>query len=97
MKKLNGNFSITESGSISYEIFDAGAEKLPEIVALLQTRFGFTQQPLKWGLEGCYLDCILESVEFIIGWDIWSGCFIMPLSRSEEGDRIINEIGAFLR
>jgi len=96
MSKLTGQFCKTPTGISCYEIYAAGPDILPKIANLLQISFGLTPEPLIDGFDVFYLDCVKEGVAITIGWDIWSGCFIMPLYSSTENEKTVDEIGVFL-
>lgn len=96
MDKLSGQFCKTSTGITCYEIYEVGPEILPEIANLLQINFGLTPKPIIDGFDVFYLDCVKEGVAITVGWDIWSGCFIMPLGDSIKNEKIVAEISAFL-
>ncbi len=96
MSKLTGYFNRTNTGEKIYEIYEASPDILPKIAALLQARFGFVQKTFLDGIDVFYLDCVKDDIQITIGWDCWSGCFIMPVGKSPENDQIIEEIGSFL-
>lgn len=96
MNKLTGRFSETFTGLKTYEIYEASASILPVIAALLRDNFGFTVQSLIDGIDVFYLDCVRPDCHLTIGWDGWSGCFIMPLGPAPDWGKLLAEIGAFL-
>ena len=96
MGKLTGRFFTTGSGVKTYEIYEATRHILPEIAALLQAEFGYTPQALIDGIDVFYLDCEKEGSQITIGWDCWSGCFIMSVVDTANSEQVIREIGDFL-
>ena len=58
-------------------------------------QFGFSKSrtPVV-GLDEIITDCEKEDVKLLLGWDIWSGFYVM--ADSEAGDAIVDEVGKYL-
>ena len=95
MKKLSGKFHKTAKGHLSYDIEGLEAYKVFPIATALQDKFGFRTGKLP-GLDPdeLYIELIRDSVIILVGWDIWSGLFVMAMD--ESGDPVIQEIGQYL-
>lgn len=65
-----------------------------EVVQILKDRFGFTSRlPVCW-MDEIYIDCKKQGLKLTVGWDNWSGCFVM--ANSSDGDMLVHEIGVYL-
>ena len=96
MIKLDGKFNKTAEGNETYDIYHADAEHIFPVATLIQKNFGFKplQLPI-FGLDCAYLEMTQEDIKIIIGWDIWSGLFVM--ASDKKGNSTVREIGEFLR
>lgn len=96
MTKLNGKFYKTAKGNETYDIEHAEAEHIFPVATIIQKTFGFKplQLPI-FGLDSAHLELIKEDIKIMIGWDIWSGLFVMAID--EKGNKAVREIGEFLR
>ncbi len=93
--KLHGSLQKTANGHASYEIYNASPEIILKIADLISARFGFTLLDL----PGIGLDVVITrsrkgEIELTLGWDIWSGFYLM--GSSLEGDLKVKEIGGYL-
>ena len=96
MTKLNGKFYKTAEGNETYDIEHVEAEHIFPVATIIQKTFGFKPLQLpNFGLDSAYLELIKEDIKIIIGWDIWSGLFVMAID--EKGNLAVREIGDFLR
>jgi len=88
LKLPKGELQTISSGFLSYEFSEAKADSIYEIGASLTNHFGFKEQcaPV-FGLDGIFWDFFRGDVNLTVGWDIWSGCFVM--SHCKKGDEII--------
>lgn len=98
MAKLTGNFFETASGGLSYEIGEADSTALPKIAKLIEQQFAFVPERFLDGIDVLWLDYRRDDLKITIGWDIWSGCFVMAASGPDylAADPVIREIGEFL-
>ena len=95
MTKLKGKLYKTAKGNETYDIEHAEAEHIFPVATLIQENFGF--EPLQlpiFGLDSAYLEMVRENIKIIVGWDIWSGLFVM--SPDKKGNSAVREIGEFL-
>lgn len=89
-----GQFLKTASGRTSYEIYEAEGDMVFEVIQILKDRFGFsTRLPVFW-LDEIYIDLKKENLRLTVGWDEWSGCFVM--ANSSDSDAVVREIGVYL-
>jgi len=95
VKKVSGKFHKTAKGHLSYDIEGLEAYEVFPIATALQDKFGFRTGKLP-GLDpdALYIELIRDSVVILVGWDIWSGLFVMAME--ESGDPVIQEIGQYL-
>ncbi|NQX57944.1 hypothetical protein [Paenibacillus qinlingensis] len=94
MKKLQGKHIKTSKGYNSYEIYDADLSHVHKIAAIVTERFRFIHGTPVIGLEQVFLEFVKDGVNITIGWDIWSGCFVM--AHDSVGDKYIEVIGNYL-
>ncbi|CAN7762113.1 hypothetical protein [Paenibacillus sp. LjRoot56] len=94
MKNLQGKINKTSKGYNSYEIFDADASFILKIATVVTEKFNFTHTNPIIGLEQVFMDFDKDGIKITIGWDIWSGCFVM--AHDKLGDKCIVEIGNYL-
>ncbi|MBP2660837.1 MAG: hypothetical protein H6Q69_3869 [Firmicutes bacterium] len=88
LKLPKGKLHTISSGFLSYEFFEAKANSIYEIGASLTNHFGFKEQCTPAvGLDSVFWDLCRDDVKLTVGWDIWSGCFIM--SHCKKGDEFI--------
>jgi len=89
-----GQILTTASGRKSYEIYEASDEIIFRIIDIVQEQFGFTSHLPVWGMDEIYIDCKRPDAHITVGWDNWSGVFIMATTPTSDG--IIEEIGDYL-
>lgn len=89
-----GQFQKTASGHDSYEIYEAEDLFVFEVVKIIHDQFGFKSNLPVYGPGEIYVDCKLDTIKITVGWDNWSGCFVMSYSR--KGDEVVREIGEYL-
>jgi hypothetical protein len=94
MKELKGKFYKTSEGFNSYEVVYADSTFVIKIVTVITEKFHFTHANPVIGLEQVFMDFEKDKVKITVGWDIWSGCFVM--AHDNLGDKYIEEIGNFL-
>jgi len=95
MTKLKGKFYKTAKGNETFDIEHAEAEHIFPVATLIQKEFGF--EPLKlpvFGLDSAYLEMAQEDIRIIVGWDIWSGLFVM--ASDKKANLAVRKIGEFL-
>lgn len=95
--KFVGQFFKLHSGRESYEIYYAESPLIFPIATMLEEKFDLSTDGLPlFGLDGNYLSLKREegSLSIILGWDNWSGVFIM--AENEHSDDIVREIGKHL-
>ena len=93
--KLAGSLYKTADGRQSYEIYLATSEFIFVAAKILHEQFGFSKchEPFV-GLDEVITDCEREGIKLLLGWDIWSGIYLM--AASEAGDAIVSEVGLYL-
>lgn len=77
-----------------YEIYAAEATLVLPIIELVTRTFGYTAELAVEWLDVLDYTCYCGDMTLTIGWDNWSGCFVM--ARTEPGDALVRTIGAFL-
>ncbi|MFX1442322.1 MAG: hypothetical protein ACFFHV_02820 [Promethearchaeota archaeon] len=95
MTKLKGKFNKTTEGNETYDIEYAEAEHIFPVATLIQKEFSFepVQLPI-FGLDSVYLEMIKQDIRIIVGWDIWSGLFVMATHK--KANSVVRKIGEFL-
>lgn len=92
---MEGKFCTTANGFKSYEIFDADENSIFNFADILEQEFQFTKFKVPVvGLDGIYWDFYKDEEMITLGWDNWSGIFIM--SNSELGDLLVTQIGNYI-
>lgn len=91
---MKGILCLSENGHQSYEIFEADQSFIFQIATILTNVFEYKSKILLDCFEGYYLDLYKEKIKLTVGWDNWSGCFIM--SYCNEGDKEIVTIQEYL-
>ncbi len=92
---LSGKFIKAANGHVSYEIYDASAQIIEKISDILISEFGCsTPMPPKISVDQIVTVCRQADIELLMGWDNWSGFYIM--ATSPQGDRLVRKIGAYL-
>ncbi len=89
-----GQFMKTVSGRESYEIYEADGQMVYEVVQILREEFGFQSALPIFGPDEVYVDCTRDDARLTVGWDNWSGCFVMGFN--DRADPIVREIGDYL-
>jgi len=70
---------------------DKTAEGIFEVIKLLEKRFTVEyNNKCAAGLDGVYFSAMINNEKVTIGWNIWSGVFIM--SEDEKGNDVIEDI-----
>ena len=89
--------SKTASGFDTLDNEALSAEELPDVIKTLKKCFG-KRLIFAWraGFEvsSAAFDAKIDGIRITIGWDIWSGAFIMAWN--SQGNDIIKEIESFL-
>jgi hypothetical protein len=95
VEKIVGKVHKTAKGHLTYDIEELEAYDVFPIATALQEKFGFRIGKFP-GLDPdeLYIELFRNSIKILIGWDIWSGLFIMAMD--ESGDPVIREIGQYL-
>lgn len=93
-KPLKGFFSRAAQGQLLYEI-DTNSDLLFKLAEVLVSNFGFRSigAPLD-GIDVIYWDFARDELKVTLGWDIWSGCFIM--ATNADCDEVVQSIGQYL-
>lgn len=83
------------NGHRLYEIDQARPLFVRKAGQILQDRFGFGPivQPIV-GLDIVITECTKSDVTLHLGWDNWSGFYVM--ADSPDGDRIVDEFGDYV-
>lgn len=92
--EIVGQFSTTVSGRQSYEIADADWVMVLPLVRIAVEQFGFTSRLPVHGFDELYVTCVRETAEITIGWDNWSGCFVMGCTAS--ADDLVRAMGDYV-
>lgn len=90
-----GRSHTVANGHLSYdiEIFEAG--HIFPVATRLEKELGFESKGLPiFGLETVLLEMQRDGVKITVGWDHWSGLFIM--ADDDAGDEAIREIASHL-
>ena len=91
---LSGQFRQTASGRQSYEIANADWMMVASLVKIATEFFGFTSRLPVYGFEELYIDCKRDNLEITVGWEYWSGCFVMGYS--PESDEFVRVMGDYV-
>lgn len=92
---MKGEFRKTASGFNSYELANVEENYMYKFADVIVDIFQFEQFGLPVvGGDGVYWDFFKDGVKLVLGWDIWSGCFIM--SDSLLGDKYVSDIGIYI-
>jgi len=93
--KLEGTFYKAANGRQSHEIYRATSEFIFVAAKIWHEQFGFSKSraPIV-GLDEVITDCEREGIKLLLGWDIWSGFYVM--ADSDAGDAIVHEVGTLL-
>ena len=92
---FSSNIQKTATGYESYEIEAAEASLVFPVATRIQEKYGFEAEHLPvFGLDSVWLDLHLKDAKITIGWDNWSGLFVMAMD--EKDNPIIREIGCYI-
>ncbi|UJF32621.1 hypothetical protein [Paenibacillus hexagrammi] len=91
---MSGKFYITANGYNSYELLDADASFIFKIAKIVTEKFHFTHANPAVGIEQAFMDFVKDGIRITLGWDTWSGCFVM--AHDHLGNKYIEEIGNYL-
>ena len=88
---MNGKLMKTSNGFNSYEISDADQNYIFVLADILTKRFDFhmVNAPVV-GLDGVYWEATKKNVKLTVGWDIWSGAFVM--AHCSEGSEYVERL-----
>ncbi|GEM_PF-1153060 len=93
--KLTSIFYKAANGRQSYELYQATSALIPVVAEILRQRFGFSEcKPPFVGLDEALTECEKGDSKLLLGWDNWSGFYIM--ADSEVDDLMMFEIGSYL-
>lgn len=87
----------TSSKHASLENSRLEPDSIPEILDMLRKRFGDRLRigpGFGFGLDSSAGDIFLNGVRLTVGWDIWSGLFIMAWD--DRGDPLVREIAEII-
>lgn len=71
------------------------AEDIPELIKVLEKKFSVKyDEKGAVGLDGVYFSVTIDEEQVTIGWDIWSGVFIM--SKDIKGNNVIEAVYEYL-
>lgn len=91
---MTGQIVKIANGHESYEIYAADSDFVPQIIKIMQERYGFRPGIPLCGPDEIYVDCVRQRLKITVGWDNWSGAFVMAYNR--KGDAFVRELGAYL-
>ena len=74
---MEGKLGKAENGYCTYDISNAEQDYIFVLADILTKRFGFHMATPIPGLDGVYWDAVKEDVKLTVGWDVWSGAFVM--------------------
>lgn len=95
MRELKGHVFKNASKRNSYEVLELQATAIWTIATWIQDEFGFQPKTLPiFGLDEVFLDLWKDQMQITVGWDNWSGIFVM--AHTEQGDPAIEEIGRYI-
>ncbi len=83
----------TASGRLSLDNDELGADALPEILSVIENALGGqrVEYNSKFGLDiassGAAFELLIDGERITLGWDNWSGAFIMAWDAG--GDRVV--------
>lgn len=78
LKNVTGKLFTVQNGHLNYEIYEATPDLVPILGAILQDKFGyFPVRPLAIGLSEVVIDLKRNNITLSLGWDNWSGAYIM--------------------
>lgn len=94
-KQLTGKTATISNGHLSYEVHNANSEFVPVLATLLQEQLGISPVSLP-GISASEvaLKMELNGIELDIGWDVWSGVYVM--ARCEQGDLLVRRLASYL-
>lgn len=86
-----GHLHTVANRHLSYEIAEAEAEFIHVLVEHLQQQFGLgTVSQAVMGIDEVILEVKLQGVRLGIGWDNWSGAYVMAYC--SQGDSLVEKI-----
>jgi hypothetical protein len=95
MRSLKGKVHKTEQGNNSYEVFALEPTAIYIISTWLQADFGLeASKELVSGLNILTLNLWRGNMRITLGWDNWSGIFVM--AHNPDDDALIEQISAYL-
>ncbi|MFM9278879.1 hypothetical protein [Paenibacillus jiagnxiensis] len=94
VENLQGKMHKTFKGYNSYEIVDADTSFIYKLATIVTEKFHFTHINSITGPEQVFMDFEKGGNMITLGWDIWSGCFVM--AHDNAGDKYIEELGKYL-
>lgn len=88
--------SATACGHKTCDNYSKTSEEIFAVIDLLQRNFHVQYNPesLKLGLDSVGFPIAIDNESFIIGWDVWSGIFVMSVT--DTGDKLIDKIQIIL-
>ena len=90
-----GRMFKTAGGKASYEIESFEPEQVIPVSEWIQEHFGFEPKGLPIaGLDQIFWTLEKGGVEIMVGWDNWSGLFVMAVDAA--GEAWVEQIGTFL-
>ncbi len=95
---MNGELSQLPNGFNTYDIFDANTKYMYAIIDFISKKYNFTINDIPFlgviGLDGIFYELKRKNIKLTVGWDIWSGVFIM--SHCLEGNEYIVNVINYL-
>lgn len=85
------------SGHCSVDNFELEAEEMPAVLQKLQDHFQdrlILGRQAGIGLSAVGIDILVDGILLTVGWDNWSGVFIM--AKDAAGDTILKELEVYL-
>ena len=96
MTNIITKFTKTASGNNCYSM-DADSVLFFTIATKIQEKFGLDTLRLPiYGLDGTYLDLKKDKIKINLMWDVWTEFSIFCMTDSDEGEKLIREIGEYL-
>ena len=96
MTRIITRFTKTASGNECYSM-DAESVLFFTIATKIQEKFGLDAPKLPiFGPDGTYLDLEKDDIKINLMWDVWTDFSIFCMTDSDEGEKLIREIGEYL-
>ncbi len=77
LKFVNGKLITVAEDKKSYEFYHLEAEHIFEMAQILEKNFDAVFDLPIYGFDAVFFDFKISDIKMLLGWDIWSGIFIM--------------------